>query len=279
MPDLNLLAFNVKQAFEGEKFDRALSWLPTEEHPSVLRYKFDKDKHLALASLLLRRYYFSKKLNISWHDLKFGRLSAGKPYLMNGEGHFDFNTSHEGDWVIFGCVVAQNMKIGVDAVSIVPPKSGTIDEFIECFQPQLTQGEMQMIKKNNQDETARLKTFYQLWGCKESYAKALGLGLSLELNKVEFTSENNKINIKFEGETLKGWNFHISYLDTAVMAVICYGRENSTHLSPASQHADLLTQPTVLFGDTCSSSPKEKKGSVFTFVSFEDVEQKQSLYT
>jgi phosphopantetheinyl transferase len=57
---------------------------------------------------------------------------------------------------------------------------------------------MHMIMKN-QDENIRLATFFELWGCKESYIKAIGVGLSLELNKLDFYNQQdhqvNEINL------------------------------------------------------------------------------------
>jgi 4'-phosphopantetheinyl transferase len=51
---------------------------------------------------------------------------------------------------------------------------------------------MQLVMDSD-DENVRLETFYQLWGCKESYTKALGFGLSLDLLKMEFFNEKNTV--------------------------------------------------------------------------------------
>ncbi|CEP12113.1 hypothetical protein [Parasitella parasitica] len=223
MCKLDLLCFDVKGAFEGDKADRALSWLPTAEHPSVMRFKFDKDRHLALASLLLRRHYFSQELQVPWFDLEFDRLPAGKPILKQSDLlHYDFNISHEGDWVIFGCT--KNMKIGVDAVAIDRPKNQSIDAYLKSFQPQqLTPNEMQLIL-NSGDNAIRLETFYQLWGCKESYTKAIGLGLSLDFQKLEFSNENDtQIKMKLDGKRLDNWAFHMCRLDSVTLAIVCFG--------------------------------------------------------
>ncbi|RCH94033.1 hypothetical protein CU098_009471, partial [Rhizopus stolonifer] len=87
---------------QGQQFQEALSWLPVDERPSVMRFKFDRDRHLALASRLIRRYYFSRLLNRHWSDLEFTILPGGKPSLKGCS--LDFNLSHESHWVIFGCV-------------------------------------------------------------------------------------------------------------------------------------------------------------------------------
>lgn len=44
---------------------------------------------------------------------------------------------------------------------------------------------------DDDNEDIRLKTFYQYWGCKESYTKALGVGLSLELKTISFMNDSN----------------------------------------------------------------------------------------
>ncbi|KAG2198576.1 hypothetical protein INT46_000719 [Mucor plumbeus] len=241
MAKLDLLSFNIVDAFEGEKFDRALSWLPKAEHPAVMRFKFDRDKHLALANLLLRRHYFSQELQVPWFDLEFDRLPAGKPILKHFElSNYDYNTSHEGHWVIFGCT--KDMKIGVDAVAIDRPKNQSIDAYLKNFQPQLTHNEMQLVMDSN-DENVRLEAFYQLWGCKESYTKALGFGLSLDLLKMEFFNEKNTIKMKFDGKQLDNWAFYLGRLDSITLAVICCGFiETSTQLDSKMMEFSQLTQ-------------------------------------
>ncbi|CAO3694440.1 unnamed protein product [Rhizopus stolonifer] len=183
----NLLCFNIQGAFEGKKFQQALRKLTKEETTSVLRYKFAQNQHLALASILLRRHYFSKLLNIAWEELEFDKHSGGKPFLKHHEG-IDFNISHEGNWVIFGC--SKDYKIGVDVVSIVKPTTGSVDDFIRSFEPQLTNDEMALITSSKED---KLSVFYEIWGCKESYIKAIGMGLYMELQKLSFKNQDQKV--------------------------------------------------------------------------------------
>ncbi|KAI8061270.1 4'-phosphopantetheinyl transferase superfamily [Thamnidium elegans] len=217
---MDLLAFNIKDAFEGEKFKTALSWLPDHEHSSVTRFKYERDQHLALTSLLLRRHYFSQRLQVPWPSLQFDRLPKGKPILKNEE--IDFNISHEGSWVIFGATKERGLQIGVDTVIIDRPKSISIDEFIKSFLAQLTQQELELIK-SNQDQELQLRTFYELWACKESYIKAIGVGLSLDLSKLDFRNENDQIILRLDGKDLTSWTFHLSSLDKDTIAVVCYG--------------------------------------------------------
>ncbi|KAG0194525.1 hypothetical protein DFQ28_009732 [Apophysomyces sp. BC1034] len=185
-----LLAFNVKDAFVGDKFEEALGWLPIEEHASIRRFKWAKDRHLALGSYLLRRYFFSQQLGIPWHEVAFRRLAGGKPVVASvfvkvreDEQWIDYNTSHEGDWVAFTATVQPALHVGIDVVCLDPPANESVDEFIKSFQAQLTDEEKRLLTDH---PGHKLQIFYELWGCKESYVKAVGVGLSLGLNRIGF---------------------------------------------------------------------------------------------
>lgn len=49
---------------------------------------------------------------------------------------------------------------------------------------------------SSQNDDIKLATFYELWGCKESYIKALGVGLSLDVSKLDFRNENDQVQKK-----------------------------------------------------------------------------------
>ncbi|CAO3624145.1 unnamed protein product [Mucor hiemalis] len=133
-----LLSLDIRETFEGDKFDTALSWLPDAERPSVMQFKFERDQKLALGSLLLRRHYFSELYQVPWLQLEFDRyLPGGKPYLK-GRKDVDYNVSHEGNWVIFG--VSLNMLIGIDTVTIDRTSltdNNSIDSFVHSFESQV----------------------------------------------------------------------------------------------------------------------------------------------
>lgn len=112
---------------------------------------------------------------------------AGKPYL---DGHEDicFNMSHAGDYAV--CAFAK-YPIGVD-IEFVKPINLTIAESYFCRE------EYEDIMKY--DLGGQLKRFYQYWVLKESFTKAVGLGLSIPLNKFCFRKkyDSDLINVKHE---------------------------------------------------------------------------------
>ncbi|KAI9306719.1 hypothetical protein BJ944DRAFT_263097 [Cunninghamella echinulata] len=187
---ISLLCFNINDF--GNNFDKALKRLPDQEHKEILRYKFEKDRRLALASRLLRRYYYATELNIPWETIQFSIQPGGKPTLAlhQKQGQWmDFNISHDGDWVIFGATEKNNMSIGVDVVSLKNETYGTISDFIYSFHDQLTYEERKLLENIKQEDN-KLIAFFQIWGLKESYIKAHGKGLSIPLNGFYIDNDN-----------------------------------------------------------------------------------------
>ncbi|KAL0075513.1 hypothetical protein J3Q64DRAFT_1841527 [Phycomyces blakesleeanus] len=202
LPPLSLLALNVKNLFDDGRFKEALEWLPISEHAHVNRFRFDADKHRALGSLLLRRYFFSKFLGVPWKELCFDRRPGSKPTLKIGNDTWvDYNTSHEGEWVVFVATSRPGLVVGIDCVRIDIPLHTDIPQFLRSFQSQLSTEEIEWIFYTN-EENNMLKRFYELWGCKESYVKAIGAWIVMQ--------EDN-------------WGYHLSDLDNDTIVVVCSG--------------------------------------------------------
>lgn len=49
---------------------------------------------------------------------------------------------------------------------------------------------MALITSSKED---KLSVFYEIWGCKESYIKAIGVGLYLELQKLNFKNQDQQV--------------------------------------------------------------------------------------
>ncbi|KAI8377540.1 4'-phosphopantetheinyl transferase superfamily [Radiomyces spectabilis] len=228
---LILLAFNVSTAFQVKEVNEVLKWLPEHEHASVTRKKYVNDQRLAVGSLLLRRYFVSKYLAMPWHDIQFDRLPGGKPTLACPDGQYlDFNISHDGDWVVLVSTMTRKLQVGVDCVSIKTLKD-PVNTFVDCFQYQLTLSERQTIF-NGQDEATQLRAFYQIWGCKESYTKAIGEGLAFDLQQISFNNHPTErwIECQHGNQLQVTWMYHVSDLDEKTAVVICCGDPSASSL-------------------------------------------------
>lgn len=98
--------------------------------------------------------------------LSIGTREEGKPFLR--ELPLEFSLSHSGPYVV--CAVADH-EIGVD----IQRRSTAKDSLLRrCF----SEGERAYIEESFDPAAA----FTELWSLKESYVKALGVGLSLSFS-------------------------------------------------------------------------------------------------
>ncbi|CAG8725110.1 11275_t:CDS:2, partial [Racocetra fulgida] len=128
-------------------------------------------------------------------------------------------------WVVL--VAAENCKVGIDVMKVEYPKNQTVQEFFETLKDQFSDYEWSVITKPLQ-EIDQLHQFYRYWCLKESYVKAIGIGLALDLRTIEFhlsdkeegtnLSENKKTSrtrtkLYINNELKHQWKFEELYLD------------------------------------------------------------------
>lgn len=120
--------------------------------------------------------------------VEYGEL--GKPSLK--ERHdIHYNVSHaEG----IAVAVSGKKECGVDA------------ERVRAYRPNVikrafSEGEKTLIETAPEEERDLL--FFRLWTLKESYVKAIGIGVSYPMNTVEFSFEGNEIVTNIEGYSFK----------------------------------------------------------------------------
>ena len=114
-------------------------------------------------------------LGLSQYSLTNIKYSTfDRPYF---DDSIDFNISHSGRYVI--CAISLTNKIGVDIEEVKPIP---MDDFTDYF----SENEWQEIKRDN-----HYYGFYKYWTRKESFLKAIGMGLNITLKEAEVI--NSKI--------------------------------------------------------------------------------------
>ncbi|RHZ62388.1 hypothetical protein Glove_340g77 [Diversispora epigaea] len=204
-------AFDVSKWNPSNKqYKKVLSCVQPEESERIQKFRSFQDSKLALIGRLLMRLLFCKIYNCDWKEIKFGRTKENKPillkpeYLINNNNRIiNFNISHHGDWVVL--VSSDNFLIGVDVTKVEKSNNLSIYQFFECFKDQFSGYEWNTITSSYSNELDQLHLFYRYWCLKESYVKAIGVGLALNLKSIEFhlsNDENNNLefgNIEFSG--------------------------------------------------------------------------------
>lgn len=179
--------------------------LTHEEKVKYSKYHFEKDKKLYLLSRVLVKYTLANYLNCRPVDLEFELNQYGKPELKNSP--VKFNLSHSGGVAavaIGGSTEpTEELAIGIDVESIVAHKD-IVDIAFNYFSP----SECDILRAT--DEALQKEMFYQFWTLKETYIKAIGKGLSIDLNSFGFSFNKQTISVDHFGnqiEDTKTWSF------------------------------------------------------------------------
>ena len=109
------------------------------------------------------------------------QTDAGRPFVA--DAGFDFNVSHSGDLALIALLDGHG-RVGVDIERLVPLRD--MDKLAETV---FTAREREILRR---ERGTRLKAFYRLWTCKESYLKAIGTGLMVEPSRVDIDLENSR---------------------------------------------------------------------------------------
>mgnify|MGYP003384879827 CR=1 FL=1 len=185
------------------------SQLTDTELASVQSYVFRKDQERSLLSILLQKYVIKKYLTAVMADSASPQLPAqeeelfhisrtreNKPYLVvtsesvadlvaSRGDTFNYNVSHHGDFV--GIVSHTHLLMGMDLVDVSTRASwvDSLKEYIDIYKKQLSDKEVETILTCSTEEKCYTH-FYVLWSLKEAYVKAVGVGIGIDLKKVEF---------------------------------------------------------------------------------------------
>ncbi|KAJ3166145.1 hypothetical protein HDU88_003693 [Geranomyces variabilis] len=144
-----------------------------------------------------------------------------------------FNVSHHGDWAVVASVAAEaecptGVRLGVDVSEVAEPLPGEcVNDFFESFQTYFSQRECTYVNGENPSK-ARMHRFHHLWCLKESYVKALGLGLSMDLDRISFSAHGVYAISPVDGEVQNDFHFELCYLDQSHPVALCYERKCSS---------------------------------------------------
>lgn len=141
----------------------------------------------------------------------------GKP-MFKADGLGYFNLSHSGSWVV--CAVDKQM-VGID----VEQCRTDIDfEVMSLF------SRAEQIYINNGSDKNKLTRFYRIWTLKESYLKALGVGVSQPLNSFTIhVLDGNHACIEINQQRQTDWYFYYCDLDASHVCAICAKQPISTN--------------------------------------------------
>jgi 4'-phosphopantetheinyl transferase len=190
--------------------DAALALLLPEERERVARFHFERDRRLHLcARALLRRSLSACAGGVPPGVWRFAAArEGGRPEIVAPASPLRFSVSHTRGLALVAVALAR--EIGADVERI--PGEVPADVVERTF----TAAERAAFAAT--PASRRGERFAAIWTLKEAYAKALGLGLALELERIGFDLGPPRI---AEGADEASWHLECIAPTTDHRAAIC----------------------------------------------------------
>jgi 4'-phosphopantetheinyl transferase len=195
--------------------------LTDEEIAQEKRFHFERDRRTYLVTRVLVRIVLSKYRPVDPESWRFARDEYGRPFIQDEATarELTFNISHSGGLVMLA--IAEHGDLGVDVENT--KRDPSVLELAERF---FAQGELSQLRSLPDDEQdAR---FYALWTLKESYVKARGQGLAIQLDRFNFDlTRDGVIDLDVDpalGDSAAHWQFWQLELAPRHVAAICARR-------------------------------------------------------
>ncbi|WP_094606494.1 4'-phosphopantetheinyl transferase Sfp [Sporomusa silvacetica DSM 10669] len=205
--DLVIYAARIPNLSEQDIFWYAAALL-AERQKKITSYRQRNDRLRSLTAGLLLRQALENDCDIAIGDTNLLLTDYGKPYLA-GRPNVNFNISHSGDWVV--CAV-DKQPVGIDIEKIEVP----VDlKLVKHFFSQQEYADISSL--HVQEQATR---FFQVWTHKESYVKALGIGLYMPLNSFTVGISDNDYSVLVdEGKQL--WFLKEYEVDKDYVLTVC----------------------------------------------------------
>ncbi len=177
LPDNEVHVWQASTAGAEERHARFAALLSPDERTRAQRFYFEADRaRFILVRGMLRRL-LGRYTRIDPAQVEFSYGEFGKPEVKFAGGvPLRFSVSHSGDVALFAFTGWR--RVGVD-VERVRAMSDT-----ERFAAQLFAASESALLSAVGQEKSR-SAFFQLWTAKEAFLKAVGMGLTMPLDRVE----------------------------------------------------------------------------------------------
>ena len=184
-----------------EEAEGCLARLAPDERERFRKYRHPLSAHQFLAGRLLIRQWLEAVSGNAASRLKLIEGPRGRPALDDPSSRWSFNVAHSGGFV--ACAMSLLPDVGVDLEHLDRRPMAR-----ELYRRFCSPAEIADIER--QPEAGRMRRFLTYWTLKESYLKARGLGIAVQLADVEFSVDGPRPSITFRGSlegSDPGWAF------------------------------------------------------------------------
>ena len=215
---------STESAFCGISLCERWDLLDDGERIRARRFRFESDRRDYVAAHALLRLALSRTAPIDPAQWLFVADANGKP-MVAGPTHgaaVAISLSHTRG--IVACGIGSGIAVGVDVERI-----RQIDRSVELAREFFSPREVNALERL--DSGSRCRRFLELWTLKESYAKAVGLGLRMPLHATSFDIlEGNVVRCTSSDKAANtdGWQFGIRVSPNAYVLGFAVGQTTFT---------------------------------------------------
>ncbi|MNN17677.1 4'-phosphopantetheinyl transferase sfp [compost metagenome] len=211
--DTQVFGLQLPENMTSSPLLELITALPIEKQHRIKRFVHIEDAVRTLSADILSRLLICDQLGINNREISFTCNQNGKP-MLQGSNNLHFNNSHSGQWVLSAI---SDDPVGVDVERI---RELDLDLAKHCF------SEQEYHDLNDLgDDQIKLDYFYDLWTLKESYIKAVGLGLSMPLSSFTIRKAKDMIQLQ-TNNALNNCFFKQYTIDPKYKISLCAQREN-----------------------------------------------------
>lgn len=206
----------------------ATACIQLEEKERLSKFVFRDDFNSSIIGRLLMRRFVKLCLpDLDYDAIQFGRDERGKPYLKNStDKKIEFNVSHHENYTVLAGTFSNepstmHSSIGVDVMKLAYSGGKSLDEFFRLMHRTFTTNEWNHIESQS-NERRRVDAFMRHWSLKESYVKNIGVGITINLQDLDFHVKENELSkndirrtteIFVKNVNQENWTFEESLID------------------------------------------------------------------
>ncbi|XP_025074485.1 L-aminoadipate-semialdehyde dehydrogenase-phosphopantetheinyl transferase [Pogonomyrmex barbatus] len=230
-------AFNWKEWNPNEReFGQAASCIQVDEKERLKRFVFRKDVRASLVGRLLMRKFVNEYTDLPYDKITFVRDENNRPVLRHSVA-VSFNVSHQGSYTVLAGE-ARDVKMGVDVMSLDYSERKSIPDFFRLMNRHFSTAEWEEIKDSGKSEAEQMFMFYRHWALKESYVKALGVGVFANLGSIDFQTKSGLSEGSITTDTVlhvngikqQNWLFEETLLDSRHCVAVALQENGSSRL-------------------------------------------------
>ena len=219
---------------------RFFGWLSPEERAQHGRFRFDQHKHTYLVSHALVRSALSLMTQVDPAKFSFKTNAYGKPFIATPTQHeaLHFNLSHTDG--LAAVAISRHGELGVD-VENKDRQILTQSMVEQFFAPE------ECLAVEQASEHERSTKMLEFWTLKESYIKAVGMGLSIGLDSFAFklataTQSAYLLRLDAQPEAIDAWRFWQGQPTETHLMALAFKYEHANPFLVKAQRADWLAR-------------------------------------